>query len=425
MPCPSRVARLLVTAALTTTALTTSVFCPPARAATWTPTFDLRVREEVLDGVYHFAGDADRDWIRIRTRLGVVYEANSSRVEVRLDNEHRHLRTPRREPDFDEVIVDRAVWSWHPNAHTALTVGRQDIIWPGGFLVLEGHPLDGSRSIFHDGLRLRTARGAWALDTAFVHNRKRNEAVLIDEVGRDLADADETGLMLRASRGTWAVSLITKFESDPDEALEDLGTTTLGLRHATKSWHFEVAAQHQNGTVRVAADDASARGTGFAFAGEASKTWPLPGGWTAESGGYFYSGLNGHLRPFRTPWGRWPKWSEMYIYSLIGESTPGRVHVAAWEDVAAPRLAVQRTITTRWTESLTLRGVTDLLWSPSKNEARGLLTEVGLRAAFAGGFAAHVLWERLHPGAYHDGRHGLRPIDDPIHLFRWQLAWSW
>ena len=38
------------------------------------------------------------------------------------------------------------------------------------------------------------------------------------------------------------------------------------------------------------------------------------------------------------PWGRWPKWSELYVYTLIGESTPGRVHVAAWENIAAGRV---------------------------------------------------------------------------------------
>ena len=50
----------------------------------------------------------------------------------------------------------------------------------------------------------------------------------------------------------------------------------------------------------------------------------------------------GDLRTFRTPWGRWPKWSELYIYTLIGESTPGRVNVAAWENIAGPQATVTR-----------------------------------------------------------------------------------
>ncbi len=396
-----------------------------AEAASWTPSFDLRVREEILDGVYHFAPEPDRDWVRVRARVGLAYETSTFRLEARLDNEHRHLRTPRREPDFDEVIVDRASLSWTPSATTTWTVGRQDIIWPGGFLVLEGHPLDGSRSMYHDGVRIVHDTGAWELDGAVVHNRKRDDFVLVDDVERALTDADETGVMLRAAHGSWALSIIGKFESDPDDALEDLGTLTLGVRRVRERWHVEIAAQHQNGTVRAAANDAVARGTGFAFAGEGAVRWPLAGGWTLETGAYAYSGLDGDLRPFRTPWGRWPKWSEMYLYSLIGESTPGRVHVAAWEDLAAPRLALERPFTSRWTDSIRLRGVVDAIWSPSTGDARGVLTELALDADFGHGLTAHLLWERLDPGAFHDGRHGLPAIDGPVQFFRWQLGYSW
>ena len=396
-----------------------------AHAAIWTPHVDLRVREEVLDGVYHFAPEDDRDWVRVRTRLGLAYDADDFHAEVRLDNEHRHMRTPTREPDFDEIILDRALFAWTPASGATLTFGRQDILWPGGFLVLEGHPLDGSRSMFHDGIRAQTRVDLWSIDAAVVRNRKRDGLVIADDLERALTDADETGAMLRLARGAWAASFVAKLESDPDEVLEDLGTVTLGLRYKNPSWHVEGAIQHQNGTVRAAANDGIDRGTGFAFAGEASRRWNVGGEWTLETAAYGYSGLDGEIRPFRTPWGRWPKWSEMYIYTLIGESTPGRVHVAAWEDIAAPRLALQRGFTTPWTSSLVLRGVADSLWSPSTGDARGLLTELGLKASFDHGLTAHLLWERLDPGAYHDGRHGLAAIDDPVQFFRWQLTWTW
>lgn len=396
-----------------------------AHATAWTPGFDVRVREEILDGVYHFAPERDRDWVRVRARVGMAFHTSTMRFEARLDNEHRYLRTPRAEPDYDEVIVDRALWSWAVRPTTTLTVGRQDILWPGGFLVLEGHPLDGSRSMYHDGVRVLHDTGTWAFDGAVVHNRKRDGFVLVDDVDRALTDADETGVMLRAERAGWALSAIAKFESDPDDVLEDLGTWTLGLRRTRTRSHAEIAVQHQNGTVRAAANDAVARGTGFALAGEGAVRWPLPGGWTLETGGYAYSGLDGDLRPFRTPWGRWPKWSEMYLYSLIGESTPGRVHVAAWEDLAAPRLAIDRPLPSAWTDALLLRGVVDALWSPSTGDARGVLTELALNADFGGGVTAHLLWERLVPGAFHDGRHGLPAIDGPVQFFRWQLAYSW
>ena len=93
--------------------------------------------------------------------------------------------------------------------------------------------------------------------------------------------------------------------------------------------------------MRSAADDQVAEGVGFAFAGEAFLGGPVGRGWVAEMDGFLYSGLGDGVRPFRPPWGRWPKWSELYIYTLIAEGSPGRVHVAAWENIAAPRITLK------------------------------------------------------------------------------------
>ena len=41
---------------------------------TMSPVFDLRVRQEILDGVFHFAAEPDRNWLRIRTRAGATGE---------------------------------------------------------------------------------------------------------------------------------------------------------------------------------------------------------------------------------------------------------------------------------------------------------------------------------------------------------------
>ena len=65
-------------------------------ATTWaSPTLDFsadeRVRQESLDGVYYFAPTSDRNWIRVRTRVGLRLEWQ--------DHDHlataRHLRSYR------------------------------------------------------------------------------------------------------------------------------------------------------------------------------------------------------------------------------------------------------------------------------------------------------------------------------------------
>lgn len=398
-----------------------------------TPLADLRVRQEVLDGVYHFDdGETDRNWIRMRSRLGARASWRDHVWEARLNNEHRHVLTPDIDLDWDEVIVDRLFWRVPLAADVTATVGRQDIVWPGGFLVLEGHPLDGSRSMFHDGVRLQVDMGWARLDIAAVSNAKRNKLVLIDDLDRSLADADESGVLIRAERGPWNWSTIVKDSDDPDSP-RCLRTWTAGSRYDGRLGAFgdveaELALQYQDGTVIDAIDgddiDAMpdrATGEGWAWAAQAFLTRTVALDVEAEIGGFFYSGLDGDRRPFRAPWGSWPKWSELYIYTLVGENTPGRPHVAAWENIAAPRLTLSRPIT----ERLSARaGVSWLLAPEPEWLSRGVLTQVGFDIRLPSGLAAHLVWERLHPGVFHDGRYGLPAFTDPVHFLRWQMTWS-
>ena len=318
-----------------------------AADAEWTPLLDLRVRQEILDGVFHFAPDPNRNWIRVRTRAGARLDLTEHRFELLLTNAHRHVLTPDQDFDWHELIIDRAYWSWQIREKHRLTLGRQNIIWPGGFLMLEGHPLDGSRSIYQNALRLQSSYAWGNLDAALIHNPKYDPLVLAGDDELPLSDADETAGFLRASRGEWSGSLIYEFQRDPDGRLDDLTTFTMGARGggglgATRSWQAELALQYQDGDLRVAANEQLAEGTGWAFAWNALVSQSIGRRWELELDAFWYSGLDGSLRPFRTPWGRWPKWSELYIYTLIGESTPGRVHVAAWENIAAPRLNLSR-----------------------------------------------------------------------------------
>jgi hypothetical protein len=160
-----------------------------------TPLFDLRIRQEVLDGVLYFTPVPDRQWIRFRTRAGLKVQSDHHGLTLRLTNEHRRFVVPEpAEFDWDELIIDQAIYSWTPDENTTLTLGRQNIIWDDGFLVLEGHPLDGSRSIYMDGIRLRTSVYCEKLDIFAVHNNKRDPYVLAGDLERSLSDADETGV---------------------------------------------------------------------------------------------------------------------------------------------------------------------------------------------------------------------------------------
>ena len=390
-----------------------------ASAVEVTPLLDLRVRQELLDGVLHFAPDPSANWIRMRTRAGVRTVAGAHRLELRLANEHRHYLHPDTDFEWNEVIIDRALWAWTPDDATTLTAGRQNIIWPGGFLMLEGHPYDGSRSIYQNAVRLQHG----SLDLAFIRNLKHDQWVLINDLQRPLQDMDETGIVLRSEHGGLSWAAIYKDESDPDLVLADLVTGTLGARYerdGDDGGRLEAELAVQFLRQKSGGDDGHQDAT--ALAAQVFLTEPVGGGVRLEAGGFYYSGNSDKdWAGFRAPWGRWPKWSELYIYTLIGESTPGRVTVAAWENIAAPRLQCHIPVGTNLDGRC---GLTYLLAPEPDWEPRGLLTQAELKADLGGGLKGHLLWEMLVPGSFHDGRHNLAPLTDTVHFLRWQISWA-
>ena len=97
------------------------------------PLFDLRVRQEILDGVFHFASDPDRNWVRFRTRAGAAAVTGDHEFKVLLTNEHRRLVRPDEIVfDWNELILDQAYWAWSVSPHTKFTAGRHNIIWDRG-----------------------------------------------------------------------------------------------------------------------------------------------------------------------------------------------------------------------------------------------------------------------------------------------------
>lgn len=440
-------------------AAATPIAAPAAEPASVeiAPIAEIRARQEVFLGSWHFEDETDRNWIRLRSRAGLRLTSAEHTAELVLNNEHRHYLTPSGMAlDWDELIIENAFWRRRSGDERLLTIGRQNIVWPGGFLMMDGNPMDGSRSMYHNAVRVQTGSqaasgagpGAGAggfalrdgLDLALIYNPKRDPLVVIDDMQRPLCDADETALALRMVRGGWAWSLIYKTERDPDDELADLATSTMAARRegflggngpdaqgSDLRWHAELAVQHQDGPVAAATRKGADLGpSGWAVAADGAVAWQTQGPWHAAAGAFFYSGSTGGLRPFRTPWGRWPKWSDMYIYSLMGENTDGRVHAAAWENIAAPHLTVSRPLgrgpVARYLTASV--NVTYLVAQAPRWEARGLLTRSTLAIDLGPSLQGHLLWEMLVPGAFHDGRHDLPPLTRTVHFLRWQMVWS-
>jgi hypothetical protein len=384
---------------------------PRAGASALEPLLGIRIRQEILPNAYWFdPKEGDRNWIRYRSRVGLRARAGEEHAfELRFAHEFRKIYEPDTKVDTDEMVVDHLFWSWKRagSGGFALTIGRQDIAWDGGFLVMDGTPLDGSRTQYQDAVRLEIprARGTW--DLALLWNSKRDDFVVAGEEKRALREADERAVAVRfvAPSGAEA-SLIGMGEEDPDHRSPDRTTWTLGLRRAAKQgetlrWLVEGALQRQ----------ASASGAGFAWAGNASRQGKLGEKTTGSIGFFYYSGAaSDDLAAFRSPYGRWPKWSELCVYTLIGEGG-----VAEWQNLASPVFTIRHTPVDR----VALRGSLLVPFAPEPDwNERGLLTVLEVQGKIARGLTAQVLWEWQINGSYP------KEMTEDAHFIRWQVSYD-
>lgn len=133
---------------------------------------DIRLREVYAGNLLSMNKDwgysgkfNDHHWQRIRPRWSLSRAISEDiTFNTRLTWEFWNHCKPERHPnpffanqnvDFDEAIFDIGNIQWRNfmDLPMTLTVGRQEIILGTGWLVLDGTPADGSRTIFFDAIR--------------------------------------------------------------------------------------------------------------------------------------------------------------------------------------------------------------------------------------------------------------------------------
>ena len=146
----------------------------------------------------------------------------------------------------------------------------------------------------------------------------------------------------------------------------------------------------------------------------------------------YLSGDDPHTREYEgwdPLYSRWPKWSELYIYTLAGENG-----VAYWNNLLAPYLQ----LSLRPEKRIELIGEAYLMYAPQEapivfapgdplpvddtdagTQERGLLTRVWLKWRATEYLAGHLLWERFAPGTFYD------TDADTAHFLRWEFIFTY
>jgi hypothetical protein len=305
----------------------------PAPGLTWGA--DERLRLEGYNNAVTLNQQAeghDVNFFRYRTRIFGTYVANENLAfNARLEWEGRHYQNPQPVEWYDgQGLFDLFNFKVTvPQLATTLIVGRQEIILGDGWLVLEGTPLDGSTTIFFDAVRSTTDLKdlKTTVDLMYIQQYSSSDHWLptLGDSDLPLIENDERGAIAYVTNKSIPnVELSPYFMYKRNYAVlgngDDSELYTVGARVAdafTDNLSGKIEGAYQFGDMngdRLSAWGLNSR-IGYAFNDSMSNELRL--NFEYLSGDNPNSQQNEQFDPL---WGRWPQWSELFVYTDIHET---------------------------------------------------------------------------------------------------------
>jgi hypothetical protein len=402
----------------------------------------LRIRYVDFENVLALGDEPDprRRFFRIRTKLGGEWWVSTGwRLFARINNESRsYLKCETCESKFDEVIVENLFFEFtnQEGNPLGLRLGRQDLFYGDGFVICDGTPLDGSRTSYVNGILLTTAIPGWSFDLFAAWNREKEEWLpRTNNQYRALLEYDEFvgGLYVRGfnpdeTPKSYTIDYYYVFKQE--ETSERFATiNTFGSRFSGALGRVRIAGEvaYQGGKAPeskfvAASPELAGPQSIAAFGGQVtaalhpSARLPLD-----LLGGYVHlTGDNPFTRNKFEGWnpvmGRWPKWSELYIYTLTMEARvqPMGQGVAFWRNFRAPHIGMviaplpeitleARHMWMRADRSIPFDPEVAPQAEPERPKDRGslLVLKLAWTPRVTLPITGHILYERFDPGAYY------------------------
>lgn len=407
--------------------------------------FQERLRHTYMNNNLDFNADKDDEqgFFRFRTNLwGDVGFNQHFSARVMLTNEFRYYTITRqsdkdagRENTLDEIVFDNLYLKYTSGGENPLTVilGRQNLIYGEGFILLEGGPWDGSRCIFHDALKVSFKRGDVTIDLLGISNPQVDYRLpklkFSKEGGKYLGlpkntmghqylnDGLEEALGLyitkKPAKGTQLEGYyfykterpnyaLPPFANATEDQLSMLYVHTVGGRvvhpfteklKLMTEWAYQTGEQAKN---KIAA-----------YGGYANLAYTL----LPEKKGILTAGVNvlsgddpetADVEGWNPIFSRWPKWSELYIYSHTAENIGGGRKVGYWTNTLAPNVKFDMSLhskvnMTLWFHQLQAFHPAGL----SDGKTRGSEVQLWLRVAFNKLLTGHFLYDYLIAGDFY------------------------
>ncbi|MDD5134486.1 MAG: hypothetical protein PHP01_03630 [Phycisphaerae bacterium] len=305
--------------------------------------------------------DSGWNWYQQRMRWWTKTKINDDMdFNLRFTWEFRVWDVPERkgmQTDFDEIIWDQFNLTVRNFGNMPLTmvVGRQDIILGAGWLVLEGTPLDESRTIFFDALRFTYQPDEdTTLDLIYIENRASEDAYLkpINSRRKETTQQDERGLIVYLTdksrpnlqlEGYFIYKNDNPIDSPPSAAhdpwpaavwskkaqIYTFGGALSGAVAQSEHWKYRVEGAIQTGKKQTQ-QEGTAMHNLMAFGtidrieyhfNDAHKN-KLRGTFEFRSGDDPGTGKNEAFDPL---WGEYPQYSEIACYAQLLETMVGEI----------------------------------------------------------------------------------------------------
>jgi len=411
---------------------------------------DLRLRQTYMENqidLNHRADDV-RHFFRIRTRvwsrLGPFLTDDALKVPngvsayARLTHEARVWiqRQNQEAGNVDEIVLDNAYIDLQRlgGMPVSVRVGRQDMIYGRGWIILDGTPLDGSRTIYNDAIKvtLHLDEAKSSLDLFAMNNKGRQSRVepLNDQNARvSDYDAKVFGAYLKSKLNAAHEANVYYIYKDADR---------VGAAAALPYRNGRVV--HTSGGLLQGkvADD-------WDYYGEAAYQWGKEGnvsrsawGMNSDVGytlrgvvaqprihaGYEYlSGDKQHTGTFEG-WdpvlSRWPQWSELYVFRWAAEGgLPGAyTNLQRFNLGASAKPIPKMCLSADYNYVLANAHTFGRATPYASGDSRGQHLCGKLTYTFNKFISGHLWAEYFHPESYYND------VTDDALFLRWQLMFK-
>jgi hypothetical protein len=395
-----------------------------------------RVRNENWNNISDWSDSTNdqRNQVRYRTRLWTkIPVSDNFEFVVGLNQESNVING--RANRFDEIVFETAYVDVKRLFHKSLSlrVGRQNLMKGEGFLLLEGNPWDGSRTIYQNAAVLTYTRKKSTLDfIGILDPAYDSQLPRIHDQHRMLQEWDDSALgayytnndfkntTIEAyyvyNKEVYDVRAKSNFQFQPDRHNHTTGgrvTRLLGAGY-TAVGEFAVQRGAKHGGVETA---------GWGGYGYLKKTLDVRTKPYLQAGYWGMSGDNpataGRDEGWDPLFSRWPKWSELYIYSQVSERG-----VAYWSNSSIWQAEVGLAPVKRLDARVTYYHMGAYQpFAPGSAKVyaagtdRGDQIQARLGLTLSKDLTGHVLYERHAPGDFYQGRNA-------GYFMRFELVWQ-